>query len=421
VNGNGNGHSGGDKAPIRLLIADNDQDHRNLVKNILTNQSDFDVVASVGDGERAARLAAQLQPDVVILEFGMSRSDGSDATESIALASPYSQIILLAKQDEPDLSRKAMLAGARDYLIKPVEDDDLVRAVLRVYNFAAKRQAVATDDTARPVERTQNGQVYTVWGPKGGVGRTFMAVNLAVAMATSAHKHVLLMDGCLGFCTADVALDISSKMTILDLVVDNDEDLDVELIERVIVHHASGIDVLLAPAVENMLSLAPVHIQRILTVMRRLYDCIVVDTRPLLDDTTVAFLDLSDVIVTICTPDIASLRNLRIFLDAAHRLGYGQEKIRLVINRHDMRGAITHDEIEKVCHFKILSTISNDHEAVANSINRGQPLVTMQPQRPISHELTALARTLTGYDEATTAGKAQKSAIARFFGRNNQR
>ncbi len=419
MNGNGNGNGNGDKAAIRLLIADSDQDQRGRLKDILSGHKGFDLVAVVGDGERAARLAAQLQPDIAILEFGMTRTDGTNAAESIALTAPFTQIILLADHDEADLSRRAMMSGARDYLVKPVDRDELIRAVYRVYEFAARRQAVSVDDTARPVERTQSGQVFAVWGPKGGVGRTFLAVNLAVAMATSGRKHVLLMDGCLGFCTADVALDISGQKTIFDLVVDNDEDLDAELIERVVVHHSSGIDVLLAPSVENMLFLAPAHIQRMLTVMRRIYDCIVIDTRPILDETTIAFLDLSDVIVTVCNPEIASLRNLRIFLDAASRLGYAPEKIRLIINRHDMRGAITHDEIEKVCRLKVFDVISNDHEAVASSINRGQPLVTMQPQRPIVHEIIKLATSLIGATDEPVPDKTQKFAIGRLFGRGS--
>ena len=151
---------------------------------------------------------------------------------------------------------------------------------------------------------------------------------------------------------------------------------------------------LLAPPVEDLLLIAPVHLQRILTLMRRLYDVVVVDTRPILDETTVAFLDLSDVILTICTPDIAALRNLRIFLDAATRLGYGSEKIRLVLNRADMRGAIARGEVEKVCRYPVFYAISNDHDAVAGSINHGVPLLSYQPQRPITREISTLASML---------------------------
>jgi pilus assembly protein CpaE len=237
-------------------------------------------------------------------------------------------------------------------------------------------------------------------------------------LANSERRRVLLMDGCLGFCTADVALDIESKKTIFDLVVDNDGDLDPDLIDRVVVHHSSGIDVLLAPSVESMLVLAPAQLQRILAMMRRLYEYIFVDTRPLLDETTIAFLDLSDTILTVCNPEIASLRNLRIFLDSAAHLGYGSDKIRLIINRADMRGAIPIAEIEKVCRYHVTQSIPNDHEAVASSINHGQPLVSTQPQRPISREITRLASHLTGSNNGhSTEVRSRHLIFTRLLGR----
>ena len=102
----------------------------------------------------------------------------------------------------------------------------------RVYEFAVKRQGGSLDEASRPTERARPSKVIAVWGPKGGVGRTFMAVNLAVSMAVEPARKVLLMDGCLGFCTADVALNIEGRKTILDLVVEHDDDLDPDMVVR---------------------------------------------------------------------------------------------------------------------------------------------------------------------------------------------
>ncbi len=412
-------HSKDPPEKIRILIADSDADHRNALRNILSTQADIEIVALVADGERAARLAAQLQPAVAILEAGLQRMDGTSAAESIALTAASCQLIMLAPTNDAALIRQAMQYGAREFLVKPVEEDQLLQAVYRVHEFISRRQAVAptvkSSDTAAPTQ----GKVFAVWGPKGGIGRTFVAVNLAVAFAVAQKQRTLLMDGCLGFCTADVALDIESKKTIFDLVVDDDADLDEELVQQVVVHHASGLDVLLAPHVEDMLSLAPVHLQRILRIMRRIYSCIVIDTRPLLDETTVAFLDLSDVILTICTPEIAALRNLRIFLDAATQLGYSIDKIQLIMNRSDMKGAIPQAEIETVCRYHVAHSLVNDHEAVANSINHGRPLITTQPQRQITKDINRLAATLVESMIQPKAGAAaqRKGGLGRIFGR----
>lgn len=417
----GHGNNGnGQKSTIQVLIADSDQEHRAALREALTGLPELEVVALLGDGERAARLAAQIQPDIAILDLDMARIDGSSTAESIALSAPTCQLILLSDHSDPATIRRAMQAGAREFLIKPVGEEELLRAINRVHQFSLKRQTATSDDASRLQERAPTGRVFAIWGPKGGVGRTFLAVNLAIAMHTVYHKRVLLVDGCLGFCTADVALDIESKKTIFDLVVDHDEDLDPDLIGRVVVHHSSGLDVLLSPSVENMLIVAPLHLQRMLTVMRRLYDCIVIDTRPLLDETTVAFLDLSDIILTVCNPDLASLRNLRIFLDGAGRLGYSSDKIRMVINRHDMRGAIDKDEIERVCRYHVDFCIANDYQAVANSINHGTPVVLAEPQRPVTRDITHLAEVLLAGSEAKAPSGldwARKATFARFFGR----
>ncbi len=418
-NGNGNGNGSGHGGTIRILLADSDAQQRESLRNSLSNHKECSIEGMVGDGERAARIAAQMQPDVAIIEMGMTRTDGSDTAESIAISAPQCQLIIMSDRNDPEMIRSAMQAGAREFLVKPVEGDQLVQAIYRVYGFAAKRRQGMVDDTARALEHTRACQVISVWGPKGGVGRTFVAVNLAVALAAVEHRRVLLMDGCLGFCAVDVALDIQSKKNILNLVVDRDEDLEPDMFNTVVIHHSSGLEVLLAPPVEEMLQIAPAQLQRILAMARRLYDVVVIDTRPMLDETTVAFLDLSDIVLTICNPEIASLRNLRIFLDAASRLGYGGDKVRLVINRQDMRNAIARSEIEKVCRHLVFYNISNDHDAVAMSINRGQPLVISQPGRPITREIMNLASLLmNGENETVVDQKTSKSAMGRLFSRN---
>jgi pilus assembly protein CpaE len=415
--GNGDGNSNGrSQSPvIRVLIAESDEEQRAKLREALGEHKGFDVVASVGDGERAVRLAAQLPLDVAVLEMGMQRSNGSDMVEGIALTNPYCQLIVISDSDDPEIMRKAMAAGAREFLVKPVGVDQLVAAVLRIHNISIKRQG-SSEEALHTQDRVPPARVFAIWGPKGGVGRTFLAVNLAVCMATHEQRRVLLMDGCLSFCTVDVALDIEGKKTIFDLVVDNEDDLDANLIGQVVVHHASGVDVLLAPAAGDMLAIAPAHLQRILTAMRRQYDCILIDTRPLLDETTIAFLDLSDVILTICNPEIASLRNLRVFLDSASRLGYSSDKIKLIINRADMKEAISAPEIEKVCRHHIFRTLPNDHEAVAASINRGQPLVITHPQRAIAWAIRSLASDLAENNGHRTE-RGSKLALARLFGR----
>jgi pilus assembly protein CpaE len=418
---NGDGHN----PAIRVLLADEDDALREDLRERLASDSGIEVVASAADGERAHRLATQLQPDVAILSASLPRLDGIAAAESIGVAVPFCQVIVLSHQNDVTAMRRAMSAGAREFLVKPVDGYDLIAAIYRVYNLEAKRRTgrpgtAEADESGMPNQRARTGRVIAVWGPKGGVGRTFLAVNLAAAFAGPLKQRTLLIDGSLHFGSVDVALNITStKRTILDLIVKSDEELDPDLVERVVTHHPSGIDVLPAPPAETLLLVSAIHVQRILAVARCLYQTIIVDTHPSLDETTLAFLDLSDQIVTMATPELTALRNLRVFLGAAGRLGYGADKICLVINRADMRDAVPLAEIEAACRRPIAVSLPNDHEMVSGSINAGAPLVLQQPDRPLSKQTVHLAHLLAGDDRETDAAKAtaRPKGLGRLFGR----
>ncbi len=414
----------GEEDRIRILIADSDEDYRNTMRAILATEQDFDIIGMAGDGERAARLAAQLQPDVAILDVSMPRLDGIAAAENIGVSAPYCQTILVSDSNDIETMRRCMLAGAREYLVKPVEAEDLVRAIRRLREMEEKRrtafQGVPSQDRAvPPPARQRTSRVIVIWGPKGGVGRTFIAVNLALSLASDHKRRVLLIDGSLEFGNVDVAMDIEVTKSIIDLLVDSEDDLDPDLIARVVNHHSSGLDVLMAPPAEALYLVLPMHVQRILSIMRRLYDFIVIDTRPSLDEATLAFLDLADAIVAVATPELTALRNMRVFLDAARRLGYSADKIRLVINRADMRGAIALADIEKATRRPVALTISNDHEAVAGSINHGRPVVLHMPQRPVAREIARLANLAAHGEIQTEAVRTQPRGItvSRLFAR----
>lgn len=427
--GNVAGAGGATGESIRVLIAEEDDDVRDRMRAHLIAQAGIDVIGAVGDGERALRLAGQLQPDVAILSASTPRVDGLSLAENLSTTVPYCQPILTSTRHDMELVRRAMLVGVREFLVKPFNTDDLTKAVRRVYEQESRRRSAyrAAGELIGPAggagARQRIGSVITFWGPKGGVGRTFLAANTALAMTQSQNGRVLLMDGSLEFGNVDVILDIDLKKGITDLLVDREEDLDPDLIGRVVAHYQPNLDVLLTPPTDVHGLVTPMHLQRILAVVRRLYDYVLVDTRPSLDDTALAFLDLSDIIVAVSTPELTALRNLRVFLDASVHLGYGMDKVRLVINRYDMRTAIPVAEIEKACRRTVSLTIGNDHDVVAASINQGKPVIISQPQRQVSKEIAKLAELLLtpAEEEPKEAPKPRSLGVGRLFTRSGGR
>jgi pilus assembly protein CpaE len=336
--------------------------------------------------------------------------DGVMAAEAIHSEVPECQVIIVSAVADPDVMRRAMVAGAREFIIRPWESGELVRAVRRVYELQMRRRGgQIVGDAASPQPAIpRHGRIIAVFGPKGGIGRTFLAVNLAVALAQNDKKRVLLMDGSLEFGDIGVAMDIRSQKSILDLLVEDEADLDPDLLTKVIARHSSGVHVLLAPSRPEVSDLVqPGHVRRILNVVRRLYDVIILDVAPSLRPTVLTMLDMADTILLLTTPELATLKNLKAFLESAERLSHLPDQVLLVVNRVSMKGAVSLADIERATQLKVAARVVNDYEAVSTSLNEGIPLVQSQPQRPVCKDIALLAHTLIS-DREGAGGTAKK-------------
>ncbi|HUP83520.1 MAG TPA: response regulator, partial [Candidatus Limnocylindria bacterium] len=204
--------------PIRVVIVDDIVETRDHLAKLLSFEGDILVSGSVGSGQEALNLATQTPVDVLLLDINMPGMDGLATAEQLSLRVPTAQIIMMSVQGEPDYLRRAMLAGAREFLVKPFSSDELAASIRNVNQrerqkmdrVASTRPAAPTNGHAEPVQ-THNGQVVTFFSPKGGVGRTTLAVNFAVAAKTEMGKKVALVDGNLQFGDVGVLLNLNPK------------------------------------------------------------------------------------------------------------------------------------------------------------------------------------------------------------------
>ncbi|MGQ9459478.1 MAG: AAA family ATPase, partial [Anaerolineae bacterium] len=339
---------------IRVLIVDDIPETRENLKKLLYFETDIEIVGAVGTGEEAVEAAKALQPHIVLMDINLPGMDGITASELITRQSPTSQIIMMSVQGEADYLRRSMLAGAREFLIKPFSSDELVSSIRRVHELAAARPTPLlppqTDRLQPPAKAVpaagKQGHVISVFGPKGGVGTSTLAANLAIALHEASTLKVALVDGNLQFGGVDVLLNLQTTRTIAD-VVTKVEDLDAELVTSAMMPHPSGIKVLLAPPRPEMADLVqPEHMRAILTQMRQMFDYVVVDTWTSLHDLSLSVLDSADRIVLVATPEVPAIKNAKVFFDVADALDYPPEKIWLVINQADRRGAIRTADIE---------------------------------------------------------------------------
>jgi pilus assembly protein CpaE len=232
---------------VRILIVDDVAETRENIRKLLQFEKDFEVVGTAGSGKQGVEAAKELKPDVVLMDINMPDMDGITATELIRRNYPPTQIVILSVQSDSNYMRRAMLAGARDFLTKPPSVDELTNAVQRAGKMAhdEKAKAAATQQATAGAAgasgmagASANGKVVVVYSPKGGAGTTTLAVNLALAL----HKEdspVALVDANLQFGDVAVFLNEQVKNSVIDLSPRADE-LDSEVIDEVMISNKAS-------------------------------------------------------------------------------------------------------------------------------------------------------------------------------------
>ena len=407
-----------DGEKIRILIVDDISDTRENLAKLIGFEPDMEVAGAASGGQEAVNLAKKERPHVILMDINMPDMDGITATEIISNTVPESPIIMMSVQGEQDYLRRSMLAGAREFLVKPFSADELINSIRHVHELEKVRRAryapVQAGGGAPGVLQPQpreTGKVITFFSPKGGVGRTTIATNLAVALHQSTDKPVVLVDGSLPFGDIAVILNMSPKAkTIADLIGSFDQ-ADADVVESILVPHSTGIKVMLAPPTpESTELITGANVKRVLEILRERYAYVVIDTWPSFQEQVITMLDVADVILTLMTLEITSLKNVRVFMEIAEKLGYGEDKVQLVANRNDSSGGIKASDVEASLGRKIPHTIVSDGRTLVLAVNRGVPFVTSNRDSQVSKDIFALAAKLATPQEAGAAAGTGKPA-----------
>jgi len=406
----------GDK--IRVLIVDDVADTRENVRKLLQFEADVDVVGAARSGKEGIQLSQELDPDVILMDINMPDIDGISATESIHQKSPHIQVVILSVQGDQNYMRRAMLAGARDFLTKPPMGDELISAVRRAGEMARLERSKSTQVRIAPVAPNgtigapvsalglAQGKIVTVYSPKGGTGCTTLAVNLALALHNE-DTRVVLVDANLQFGDVAVFVNQQGKNTIIDLAPRVDE-LDPDVVEEIMIkHEPSGIHILAAPQRPEMAEkVSADQFAKVLKYLRRMYAYVVVDTTPILTDITLSAIDASDTIVLITTQDIPAIKNARLFLDLLQTMGIDRERIVFTMNRFDKRIAITPERVGENLKQEVKAVIPLDERVVIPAVNRGIPFMLDNKSQPVARGIFALAEAVRAQLAALEASEA---------------
>lgn len=261
----------------------------------------------------------------------------------------------------------------------------------------ANDSAQASQEAAPP-PATRAGKIFTFYSAKGGAGCTTLACNTAIALKQMTGKEVALFDCGLLFGDVGVVLNLDPRSTVIDVLPHvQSRQLDPDLLDQMLVAHASGVKVLLAPPSPEKAELVTAdHVQRILTTLRERYDYVVIDTWPTFEERILHVLDAADRIVVPTTLEMPAIKNSKLLMDVTSALAYPPEKVVMVLNRADSRGGISVQDVEDILQRRFAVEVVSDGRLTTHSLNEGVPFFMTHPDAPISRDIARLASALSG-------------------------
>ena len=365
---------------IRLLVAEDVPQVSQHVRNLLSVQAQVKLLEVLSDGSKVLEAAQQLRPDVVLVDLLLQgKMKGPQLIEKLRASGLEIPVVVLTVPQHP-LARDPQ-RGIDAVLTLPFSGFELVNTLSHVLR---DRQAQAAGAC----------RVVSVFSPKGGVGKTTIAFNLAVALSQLGASTALI-DGSLQYGDLRALLKVPSDVpSILDLPTDRVQESD---LREVMWRDPGGVDILFAPPrVEMAEMVTPRDVEKTVSLLRRLYHAVVIDTPSVLSEITLAFLDASDVILSIVTYDSTTIHNTIAVTDAFASIGYSPDKVHYVVNRSDSSGGISREELAQALGRRPEFEIVSDGRLVVQANNEGMPFVVSSPDAAVSRDVRRVATTILG-------------------------
>ena len=348
----------------------------------------------VATTDRAHAWLAQ-HPDEYVAVVGptVPLAEALALCDALRISHPTVSVVLVRDELTTEVLSSAMQAGARD-VIPAGSPEAVSAAVTRAYQlFVALRG---------PGGASHVGKIVTVWSPKGGVGKTTMAVNLALALSEGGARKVCLVDLDLAF--GDVAITMQLFPThSIEHAIGSEHSIDAELLDGLLTRHQESLMVLAAPSHPDVRDrVTPTLVSQVLRTLRQTYDYVVLDTAPAFDEQTLTALDETDEIVIVATLDVPTLKNVKVACETLDMLNIAADRRHLLLNRADDEVGISADRVEGILGMRPVVRVATSLD-VAASTNSGQPIVSKSPDHPTSAAILELAGHLSGGDLAPPA------------------
>ena len=375
---------------MRILLIDDEQFYFKLIRKSL-KEAEYQLEYANSGADGLAKLPS-FQPEILIIDLKLPEMDGFEILTRVRRDPKFSQlpVIVITSKDELSEKLKAFELGADDYLVKPFQPEELVA---RMGILARRGKAM---QIGRQTEKTTNATVVTVHSLRGGLGCSSIVVNLGLAFYKLWGKPTLLIDGILTAGQVALMLDAKPPATWENLVGIDHDNLDDIVIGEMMCSHKSGIRYIASPRY-------PIAADTFTHEMLKLFmdklkshnEFTVVDTSHDFSDMTIQMLSVSDHILLVMAPEMASLRTTMSALEIYDRLGIPLEKVKIVLNNNSSNSAIKQAQLEKVLKRPVDFVLPFEAGEVNRALNFGQPFILSNPDLPICLSLEKMAYTLS--------------------------
>ncbi len=355
---------------ISVLIAENRRDTRELIKRYLMTEKAIEVIGEADTGPAAVELAERLMPDIVLIYSEMQQMDGYQACEKIAETCRNTSVIIMAREIGAQQVRKAMVSGAKDYVTLPLDINRLISTIRLTYKKSIKFE-IPKETQERKDKK--DGRTIGIFSTKGGVGKTTIALNLAVDMAKKSSGRIALVDLDLQFGDVALMANLEPEMTIAD-IMEETASIDPLTINSLMTKYMENLMVLASPpSPEYAEYIGGEAIREILAFLRQTYDYVVIDMASSFSDATLAALDFADEILMVSAMDIVSVKNVKIGIEIMKSLEYPDEKIKILANMANPKLGIGYADLERIFERKIDYKIPEAKKSLVKAVNKGLP------------------------------------------------
>ena len=371
---------------LKYVIVDRDENSRDILKNYLAEIGQSAPEAEFFDMESAADYIFNMPKGVVFIDISDYPEKSLNLIKSIKERRKDIVLVALSNRASTDVIIKAMRAGAKEFVTKPViktEFFDVIEAL------KADLQNTDTKETCKIISTFSN---------KGGIGKTSIAVNLAVELAQLTKEKVALID--LNLQLGDVAtfLDMTPPFA-MDYIADNIHSLDEsELLKTMSKYKNTSLYVIADPLnIDKSKEITAEQIKNILSALKKTFSYIVIDIGTNIDSKTITALDMSDLILLIAIVNLPAIRSMQRCMELFEKLGYEKDKIKLVLNRYIENEDIKATDIEEVVKQKVYWKIPNNYLTMMSAINKGVPVNEINPEANIAQNYMEFASKLSDY------------------------